>query len=526
MRPIDYFDTAAALHPREIALVDQDVSMTFTDLRAVSESIASALATLAPAGEPFPVAVYSPNDYRVITTMLGIMRAGAVMVPIHARNTLDTNVDVLARIQPTCVLYHSSVAADVQAMKQQLSVAAWVCLDRDLDGDPSLERFIAPSRPPVVDWGDIGGNSSWPVYFWQTSGTTGRPKIVVDDCGTFDATLRVTRVHREQGRTGRFVSLAVSPLSHAGGCHAFAILTHGGTVVVMRSFDATEVLKSVERHRVTDVWLPPTALALLLSDPNVDGFDLSSLKAVGLGAAAVAPATLREAVAILGPCVSQTYGQIESGVVTLLDAATVAAAVSGDRPERLMSSGRGLYINRWGIMSEDGELMPPGQTGEIVVRGRSVKRYLDPEQTAEARRHGWHHTGDLGCVDEAGFLYVVGRKKDIIITSGFKVVAAEVEQTILELPDVYECAVVAAPDLLRGEAVKAIVAMKPGRSIGAAAILAHCRMRLPRGKAPLSVEQWPELPKSAVGKIDKQRIRDRVWAEAASAPLRGAASAV
>jgi fatty-acyl-CoA synthase len=255
-------------------------------------------------------------------------------------------------------------------------------------------------------------------------------------------------------------------------------------------------------------------LALLLNYPDISAFDISSLKSVELGASAVAPNTLREAVRRLGPCVSQTYGQIESGVVTRLDPAAVAAAVNGDHPERLLSSGRTLFLNRWGIMSDDGALLPPGETGEIVVRGRTVKRYLDPEQTIEARRHGWHHTGDFGSVDDSGFLYVVGRKKDVIITGGFKVVAAEVERVILELPQVHECAVIAAPDAFRGEAIKAIVVLKHGESVGHAAILAHCRARLPRGKAPTSVEQWPELPKSAVGKIDKRSIRDRVWSAA------------
>jgi len=520
MRPIDYFDMAAELNERETALIDQDVRVSFGELRRQSEQIASALSELAPAGKPFGVALYSPNDYRVMATMVGTMRAGAVLAPIHARNTIDVNIDVLTRIKPKCLIYHSSVVGDVRAMKAQLpSVEAWICLDAAMNEDRSLEDFAASGRAPAADWGDVDGNPDWPVQFWQTSGTTDRPKIVIETCGTLDAMLRIMRQRRLERAYTRPIVLAVAPLSHAGGSHAFARLTLGSTVVIMRSFDAQEILQQIERHRVTDMWLPPTALALLLNYPDVKAFDLSSLAHVDLGAAAVAPATLRDAVDILGPCISQTYGQIETGVVTILDAPIVAASVAGDHPERLLTSGRSLFNCRGAIMSEDGRLLPPGETGEIVVRGRTVKRYLDPAQTAEARRYGWHHTGDLGFVDESGCLSVVGRKRDVIITGGFKVLAAEIEQVLMELPAVHECAVVAAPDLVRGEAIKAIVVFKTGQSLTDQGILAHCRKRLPRGKIPTSIEPWPMLPKSAVGKVDKRCIRQRIWAEAPSATL-------
>jgi fatty-acyl-CoA synthase len=516
MRPIDYFDIAVERHGAETAIVDGETRLSFSDLRALSDRIAAAVTACSPAPPPFPVAIYSPNDYRVLALMIGAMRAGAALLPMHDRNSPDVNHDVLSRVGPVCLFYHSSVAREAQALKARSpSVVRWICLDRAGDGDPSLAEFIGAAAAPAADWADVHGNPDWPVFYWQTSGTTDRPKIVIDDCGTFDATLRVMRQRRQEVPT-RPIVLAVAPLSHAGGCHAFSRLTLGGTVVIMRTFDARELLRLVAEHRVTDMWLPPTVLALVLDCADVMAFDLSSLARVDLGAAAVAPATLRAAVRLLGPCVSQTYGQIECGVVTVLDPATIAAAVDGDRPARLLSSGRTVMTCRWAIMSEDGTLLPCGETGEIVVRGRSVKRYLDPAQTAEARRHGWHHTGDLGCVDDDGFLYISGRQRDVIIVGGFKVLAAEVEQALLELSEMSECAVVAAPDLVRGEAIKAVVVFKPGQSLSDEELLAHCRRRLPRGKSPTSFDRWPILPKSAVGKIDKRSIRSQVWAAAGS----------
>ena len=514
MVPIDYFDTAAEIYGDRTALLDGDVRLSFRELRHMSEKLGGAIAALSPDSAPLPVGVLSPNDYRVMVSMLGIMRAGATIVPMHSRNSVEVNTGVLRRVQPKCVIYHSSAADDVARMRDELpSVRRWIVLDGPAGDVDSLQSFMEEPSPPLPDWGDISGNPDRPVFYWQTSGTTDAPKIVVDDCGTFDATLRVTRHLRPRTPNDPPpVVLTVAPLSHSAGCHAFTMLTLGATVVNMRTFDAKSVFEHIERHRVTDVWLPPTALALLLTYPDADRFDRSSLRRVALGASAVSPHCLRRAVALLGPVVSHTYSQIESGVVTHLDEATVGAGAADVHPERLSSAGSSLFINRFGIMSDDGRLLPAGEEGEIVVRGRAVKRYLDPEQTAFARRFGWHHTGDLGYVDPSGFLFVVGRKNDIIITNGFKVLGAEVERALSEMPEIHECAVVGAPDLLRGEAVKAIFSLRPGCSLSKRAVLEHCLARLPKGKAPTSVEQWPDLPKTAVGKIDKRKIRALVWA--------------
>jgi long-chain acyl-CoA synthetase len=201
------------------------------------------------------------------------------------------------------------------------------------------------------------------------------------------------------------------------------------------------------------------------------------------------------------------YSQIESGFLTWLDEGTVADAASGKHPQRLASSGRSLCIARVAIMADD-TLAPPGALGEIVVRGASVKNYLDKAHTAQSRIGGWFHTGDIGYFDDDGYLYVCGRMKDIVISGGLKISAAEVEGVILELAEVSECAVIAAPDQVRGEAVVAVVTARTPHSIRSDVIIAHCRRRLGAHKVPRRVEQRLEMPKTAVGKIDKERLRD------------------
>jgi fatty-acyl-CoA synthase len=306
--------------------------------------------------------------------------------------------------------------------------------------------------------------------------------------------------------------------NHVSGVHAFAMLTLGATLVVLPDFDAADVLRAIERHRITHLWLPASALYLLLDCPARSRTDCSSLRSVLLGASAVAPERLKEAVTAFGPCVSVNYAQIEGGFLSWLDAPTVADAAAGNHPERLASSGTTMGVGRLAVMDETGRLLPRGQTGEIVVRGLSVKPYIakpyirDEQELAGSQRHGWHHTGDLGQIAPDGYLYVVGRKKDLVITGGFKVSVAEVERVINELPEIGECVVTAVPDAVRGESVKAIVTVRPGRVINATQILTHCRKILGRVHSPVTVEQWTELPKNAGGKVDRQQIRARFWA--------------
>jgi fatty-acyl-CoA synthase len=150
-----------------------------------------------------------------------------------------------------------------------------------------------------------------------------------------------------------------------------------------------------------------------------------------------------------------------------------------------------------------------GEIGEIVVRGHSVKDYVDPVDMVAARRNGWHHTEDLGYVDDAGFLYVVGRTKDMIVSGGFKIAAADVERAIMQLPAIKECAVVGVPDTIRGESLMAVVTFMNSKAIDIQAIISHCRAVLGQNRTPRRIEQWDEIPKTSVGKIDKKAIRAR-----------------
>ena len=323
--------------------------------------------------------------------------------------------------------------------------------------------------------------------------------------------------HYVAGRENDIVHLAVAPITHAAGAIIVIFAAVGGTTVVLPGFDAVAVLDAVQAHRVTHMFLPPTAYYALLDAAESGAWDTSSLRQILIAAAPVSPDKFRRGVDVFGPVICQCYGQAEAPMlVSMLSPETVAAAARGEHPERLRSCGTVTSPTLVAILDDDGREVAMGERGEICCRGPLVTPgYFDrPDATAEARKFGWHHTGDVGYVDEHGYLYIVDRKKDMIITGGFNVFAAEVEAPILALPDVLECAVIGVPDDKWGESIKAVVVLKSGATLSADAIIDYCREKIGAMKAPKSVELWDAIPKTAVGKTDKKVIRARYWADA------------
>jgi len=515
MRAIDYFDKGAEAFPGRIAIIDRETQYSYSGARDASHRIARAMWASGLCGEE-RAAIFSPNDARILLCMLGLMRAGSVWVPINHRNALDANVLFMNYAGISWLFYHSSFQEQVREMKRVVpSLRHFVCIDADNDGDPSLEIFMKQgAEGEEIDWGDPRGNLERLVGLVPTGGTTGPAKGVMVTSlswGTMVETanqcLRCDDIEP--------VCLSTAPLSHAAGVVAFALSAMGATNVVMPAFDALEVLQNIPRFRVTHLFLPPTALYAMLAHQKLSDFSYASLRRLLIAAAPVSPDKLKKAIEVFGPCVCQSYGQTEVPMyMTYLDPATLAAAAAGDHPERLRSCGRPTPAVRLAIMDDDGRLLPPLKTGEIVARGALVSAgyYNLPEATAEIRTHGWHHTGDVGYRDEDGFFYIVDRKKDMIITGGFNVYCAEVEACVMELPQVRECAVIGVPDEKWGEAVKAVVVLRDGESLTEVAIISHCKARLGSVKSPKSVEFWREIPKTPAAKTDKNAIRKPYWA--------------
>ena len=513
MRSIDYFDKSAGLYPDRDVFVDGDQRSTYAEVQAQTHLIARAM-TAAGLKKQEPAAIFSPNHASILLALFGLWRAGAVWVPVNSRNALDANIAYLNYVRAAWLFYHSSFSEDAAAIQAAVPTLRHViCLDRS-DGDhPSLEALMARAdRAADDDWGNPMGDPDDLVAIIATGGTTGPAKgvrVPNRSWGTM-----VETVVNSMPVEAPPVCLATAPLTHAAGPIATAAIAMGGTVVILPHFDALEVMQAIQDHRVTHMFLPPTALYSMLGHPRVREFDYSSLKYFLLAGSPVSPEKLKLAVETFGPCMCQSYGQTECHMIaTWLPPHIVAAAAAGDHPERLASCGKASYSVRVEIMDDEGNLLPPGEPGEIVARGGLVgDGYFElPEATAEARAFGWHHTGDVARRDADGYFFIVDRKKDMIVTGGFNVFSAEVEAAVMELPEVRECAVVGVPDEKWGEAVTAILALNDGAELAPETVIAHAKARLGSVKAPKAVHVWPEVPRTAAGKFDKKAIRARFW---------------
>jgi len=514
MRAIDYFDKAAEAYPDREALIDGNTRLTYRELRTASERVARAMWAAGLLDED-RVAIFSPNDARVLVCMIALMRAGGSWVPINYRNAADANVEFMNYAEVRWLFYHSSFSEQANELRRRVpALRHLVCIDAEANGDFSLDQLMEKGiRAAEKKWGDPRGNPDRLVGLVPTGGTTGPAKGVRVTSESWGAYTEMAAHYWQRGGTIP-VCLSTAPLSHAAGVVAFALFTLGATNVILPRFDSGEVLRNVEQHRVTHLFLPPTAFYALLTHPDARKHDLSSLRLLLLAASPVSPDRVKQGVELFGPCVCQCYGQTEAPMLlTWLDCETVAAAAADNHPERLRSCGKATYGVRLAIMDDAGKLLPPNQPGEIVARGALVTPGYHnlPEATAEIRTFGWHHTGDIGYRDEAGFFYIVDRKKDMIISGGFNVFSGEVEAAIMAMPQVYECAVIGIPHETWGEAVKALIVVRPGESLTEEEVIAHCKRKLGGVKAPKFVEFRAEIPKTAAGKIDRKKLRAPYW---------------
>ncbi len=504
MRLIDYLDKGAMLGPDAPCLTMGDTDLSYRQVQGISHRVARALqrSGISP-GEK--VAVLSGNDATAFACVFGLSRAGAVWCPINPRNEAAENRHVLDAFDCVALIFHSAYAPMVEQMRAQLPrLRLLVCLD--------APHLLAPSFAQWTEGADDAAIEIAPVdelaMIAGTGGTTGVPKGVMLTGRNLETMSALTLMGFPF--RGRPVYLALAPLTHAAGVLCFPIMALGGRIVIMPKPDLGEFLALIERHAVTHTFLPPTLIYMLLQHDRLASTRRDSLQCFWYGAAPIAPARLEEALSRIGPVMAQLFGQTEAPMmISMMRPEEHFRADGTVARERLSSAGRPGPLVQVAMMSPDGALLPAGETGEIVIRSSLVMAgyYKNPEATAEASRFGWHHTGDVGFIDAEGFLHIVDRAKDMIISGGFNVYSVEVEQALLQHPDVQDGAVIGLPDEKWGERVVAVLQLQPGRQADAEAIKAFVKARIGSVKAPKQVEIWPDLPRSKVGKVLKKEIR-------------------
>ncbi len=514
MRIVDYLDKGASLGPDRPCLTTDEGSLTYAEVQELTYAVAAALAGsgVAPGDK---VAIISGNDPVAFSCVFAISRAGAVWCPINPRNEAAENRELLDLFDCSVVIFKQAYADLVGRIRDDLpKVTTWVCLDPPEGGLPRTVTWAEFLARGSADEGagrvDLSGVDDLAAIV-GTGGTTGRPKGVMLTGTNLETMTAITLM--SYPFEGRPVYLALAPLTHAAGVLCFPIMALGGEVVIMRTPDVAAFVATIERHRVTHTFLPPTLIYMVLAHPSLDTTDLGSLQCLWYGAAPMSAARLEEALTRIGPVMAQLFGQSEAPMmISTLPPRDHFRPDGSIATERLSSAGRPAPLVTVAIMGPDGTLLPTGERGEIVVRSSLVMPgyYKNEQATAEASAHGWHHTGDVGYLDEDHYLFIVDRAKDMIITGGFNVYSTEVEQAVMSHPDVQDCAVIGLPDDKWGERVVAVVQPHAGRTIDAATLTAYVKERIGSVKAPKQIEIWADLPRSKVGKVLKTDIKERL----------------
>ncbi|HEX4834945.1 MAG TPA: fatty acid--CoA ligase [bacterium] len=514
--PLEFRRRAERLFGSKIGVIDGERRFTYAEFGERSRRLASALRGLGVAhGEVVSFLTY--NTHHLLEAYYGVLQAGAVLNPINIRLHPREIAYVLNHAGSRALFFHrdfipvlEAIRADVQTVQEFVAIEP----DGNLpDAAREYEGLLTEAPPQAAD-PEVDENSAAELFY--TSGTTGRPKGVV-------LTHRALYLHAlyaavAKHTTDETVHLHVVPMFHVNGWGApHTVTATGGTHVLLRKIDPVEIFRLIEKERITSLYGVPSIYNALVNHPRAAAYDLSSLRVVIAGGAPASPALITAIEEKLGCRAFVGYGLTETSPVLTL--AWPKGHLRHEPPERQLErrSRTGYPILGVDVRVVDarGRDVPADGTtaGEIIARSNVVMEgyFKDPRATAEAIREGWFHTGDIATVDAEGYVNIVDRKKDIIISGGENISSVEVENALFAHPAVYECAVLAVPDEQWGEVPKALVVLKPGAAATADELILFCRERLAHFKVPKSVEFSDALPKSGTGKILKAELREKYW---------------
>ncbi|MEJ5976535.1 AMP-binding protein [Novosphingobium sp. PS1R-30] len=476
-------------------------TLTAGEVRDETSRMVQALAGLG-VGRGTRVGLISPNRPEVLHVSHAVQILAAVYVPMHPLAGLADHLHVIRDSGVELLIFDgerfADRAAEIAAEAPDLKLMAFGACAIAAD----LSRLAAGFAPgplvaPRVEPGDV-------MRLGYSGGTTGKPKAIPSIQRVAVTTLQIMMTDWEWPAEPRV--LTCTPLSHAGAAMFLPTLLKGGSMVVQPGFEPVAVMANIEKYRINCMMLVPTMIYALLDHPRFDEFDLSSLETVFYGASAIAAARLKEAIERIGPVFQQFYGQAEAPM-----ALTILRKAEHDVTDlrRLASCGRPTPWVNLALLDAAGQPVPDGEPGEICVRGPLVMDgYRDNDAlNAETFRDGWLHTGDVAVRDPGGFLRIVDRTKDMIVTGGFNVYPREIEDIVGEHPAVAQVAVIGVPHPKWGEAVKAFVVLRPGMSADPAALTAVVAERKGSFQAPKAVEFVAAIPQTPVGKPDKKALR-------------------
>jgi len=501
MKPGLLFSWPAKMFPKRPAIVFEGKRLTYREVESRSNRVANGLNGL-PGRKGDRVAILLANSLEAVEAIIGVAKSNRALVALNARHTAREHAYVLNDSETETVIFGEEFWDVMEQTRQEVrGVKNLICVGRKGPGVLDYEKWLweqSPNEPlEEVSLEDL-------ERIHYTSGTTGQPKGSAWTYRIGLARYRNLLANLDETIQPEDINLNVGPLTHAAGLVMNAYYTKGATNVILPRFDPELILRTIQEEKVTNILLIPTMIVMLLNHPGIRRFDLSSLRGIYYGTSPISVEKLKEAILVFGRIFRQNYGLTEAPQpICVLRKEDHMVNGTKEEVRRLASAGRPVLGIEVRVVKENGEDVAPEEIGEILIRSDTVMQgyWKLPEATALALRGGYLHTGDMATLDEQGYIYIVDRKHNMIISGGFNIYPREVEEAINKHPAVLEAAVVGISDEVWGESVKALVVLKQDQRATEEEIIEICRQHLASYKKPKSVEFVDQLPRNPYGKV-------------------------
>ena len=496
--------------PDNIAIICEDERRIFSELNARVNCVGNGLLELG-LNKGDRVGMLLPNCCQFIEIDFALSKTGFVRVPLNARLTAEEHSYMLNDSGSNTLIFAQRFSEIVQSIKRDLTtIGRYIQIaegasPRVFPNAIDYEDLIKTSKfeDPEIEIDELDLHT-----LFYTSGTTGKPKGVMITQKSW-ANVAINLLLDYGPNTERDKILNLQPLSHGAGFFVLPFFIKGATNILIPKFDPELVFETIEKHQVTILKLVPTMLCQLLDYPNKHRFDLSRLRSIIYGGSPIAVPRLTEAIRFFGKKLVQLYGQAETPMcITTLSKEDHVIEGPEEVVKRLNSAGKPLTNVEVRVVDEDGKDAQPSEVGEVIVRGDHIMQgyWNRPEETAQVLKEGWVYTGDLGYTDTKGYIFLVDRKKDMIISGGFNIYPKEIEDVVISHPKVEEVAVIGVPDERWGERITAVVKLKAGEEMTGDELLQWCKERFPAYNRPRQIE-FGEIPKSPTNKTLKHELR-------------------
>lgn len=503
----------ARIFPEKLAFIHGSRQRTYAAFNDRVNRLAGALERLG-VRQGQNVAILQYNYPETYEALFACFKLGCGAVPINFRLHPKEFAFIIDHSEAQAVILSPEFNESILQVRDRIPGAKHLV---SLAGAPAglldYETLLAAESGKWVDAEVSPDDLAWLFY---TSGTTGMPKGAMLTHRNLLAMTMNFYADIAPGFTPEDVILHAAPLSHGSGLYGLPNIGKGATNVILasKSFDPELIFQSIEKYRVTNMFAAPTMIKMLIDHPAVDRYDLGSLRSLNYGGAPMMVEDLKKAIEKLGPCLVQLFGQGESPMtISYLPHWAHRTDTGPEVIGRLASAGFARTDVEVKIFDEEDRELPVGKIGEIVTRSDLVMKgyWKNPEATATSLRNGWLHTGDVGFLDECGYLFLMDRSKDMIISGGENIYPREIEEALARHPAVREVSVIGVPDPKWGEAIKAVVALVPGKTATEKELIAFCQDNIASYKKPKSVDFVDDLPKSNYGKILKRDLREPYW---------------